>query len=84
VAGQDDAGGLAFPQRGEQVGLGLFGVEGQAARDAELLQLVAHEMDELEVRVDADRVHADQRLREFERAGGQGACLHSLILPDPA
>jgi hypothetical protein len=83
VAGQDDAGRLALAQRGEQVGLGLVGVEGQARTHAQALQLVADGMDEVEVAVGADGVHAHQRLCERQGAGRQrGECGHGTILAD--
>ena len=69
VAREDDARGLALAQRGEQVGLGLVLVEGQAAFHAQPGQVVADEMDQLQIGVVADGVHAHQGLRKFEGGG---------------
>ena len=69
VARKNDAAGLALAQRGKQVGLGLIGVVGEAAFHAQLGQGVAHKVDQLQVRVLADGVHADQGLCKFEGVG---------------
>ena len=66
VAGKDHPGRLAFAQRGEQVGFGLVGVETQPAVNTEPVQFVADEMDEFEVGVRADGVHANQVLGQRE------------------
>ena len=69
VARQDDPGGLALAQRGKQVGLGFIGVPGQAAFHAQLRQMVADEMNQLQVGAVADGVHAHQCLRKFQGVG---------------
>ncbi|MNV13205.1 hypothetical protein D3C71_1038360 [compost metagenome] len=71
VAREDHASGFALAQRGKQVGLGLVVVVGQSAFHAQLGQIVADEMDQLQVGVVADGVHAHQGLREFEGVGGE-------------
>jgi ribulose kinase len=59
----------------QKIRVGLVGIEGQPAGDAECAQRVAHKMDELQVGVGADRVHADQFLGESECLRGD----HSRI-----
>ena len=89
MARQNNAGRLAFAQRGKQVGLAFVGVVGEAAGHTELFQLVAHKVNQLQVGVLADRVHAHQRLDQLQgvRRGGRGGktvrgkCLsHASIL----
>jgi hypothetical protein len=72
VARQDDAGRLALAQRGKEVGLGLAGIGGDAAGHAQPGEFVAHEMDQFQVAVVADRVHAHQGLDQFQGAGRDG------------
>lgn len=71
MARNDDAGLLAGAQRSEQVGLGLVGVVGEPAAHAQAGEVVAREVDQLQVAVGAHGVYAHQRLREFEAAGGK-------------
>jgi hypothetical protein len=72
VAGQDDAGGLAFAQGGEQVGLGALRVVAQPGLHPQPGELVADAMDELKVGVRADGVEADQ-VRAKSSARGRGS-----------
>jgi len=69
VARKNDAAGLALAQRGEQVGLGFVCIEREAAGDAQLGQRIAHKVDEFQVGVLADGVHAYQGLCKFEGVG---------------
>ena len=69
MAREDHARLLAGAQRGEEVRLRLVGVVGEAAAHTETGEVVAHEVDQLQVAVGAHGVHAHERLREFEAAG---------------
>ena len=70
VARQDHTGRFSFTERGEQVGLGPVGIEGQPARHPERAQRVADVMDQFEVGVRAHGVHANQVFGECEGAVG--------------
>ncbi|MNI17821.1 hypothetical protein D3C73_712090 [compost metagenome] len=60
VTGQHDAAGHARADRGQQIGLGPLGVVDQFAIHAQFVQVVAHELDQLQVRIAADRGEPDQ------------------------
>ena len=64
MARQHDARRFAFTQGGKQVGLGFVGVVGQPALHPQPGQVVADEMNQLQVGVVAHRVHTNQGLRE--------------------
>ena len=64
VTGQDDPGLFLRPDGGEEIGLASLGIEGQATGDAEAVQVIPHPIDQLQVRVPAGRVKADDPLNE--------------------
>ena len=61
MAGQADAGAILRSDGGIEIGLLGRSVRHQFAGDAEAIQVVAHEVDELEIRVPAGGIKGDQR-----------------------
>jgi hypothetical protein len=70
VPGKHDARPVGWPDRCVEIGLGFVAVVYDRAVDAEPGQVVADEMDEIEVGLAARRVEADERFHEFAGPGG--------------
>jgi len=60
VAGQHHAAAVGWTDRGEEIGLAAIGIVDELALDAEAVEIIAHELDEAEIRFPARSVEGDE------------------------